>query len=186
MAKVDISRSLAIQGWMGDEELRWLAEQASTRTRVAEIGCWLGRSTVALAQHVNGWVTAVDTWRGSPEHEEMLRGKPDDWLQEEFIRNITGLGNVYVFQMESVAAARFLRKTFNIKYDMVFLDAGHDRDSIRADIRAWRGMLVPGGLLCGHDYQPSWPDVVEAVNELLPGAEKIPGDRNTIWFKVME
>lgn len=50
--------------------------------------------------------------------------------------------------------------------DFVFIDALHDLDSVRLDLRAWFPKVRSGGLFTGHDYNTKkWPGVVQAVNE---------------------
>ena len=66
------------------------------------------------------------------------------------------------------------------RYDMIFLDASHDYASVKADILAWMPLLAPGGLLCGHDLGPNWPEVEVAVRELIPDFKL---GANQIWFK---
>ena len=50
----------------------------------------------------------------------------------------------------------------------VFVDHGLDYETYKATIAAWRPKLREGGILCGHDYQPAWPGVVQAVDEACP------------------
>lgn len=74
----------------------------------------------------------------------------------------------------------------NASLDFVFLDAGHDYESVRDDIDAWLPKLKPGGLLCGHDYDhPDFPEwgVKEAANEFAEkhGLRVSTGD-NFTWF----
>ena len=52
--------------------------------------------------------------------------------------------------------------------DLIFLDADHRLEAIRADIAAWTPHVRAGGILCGHDYSPVWPAVVRAVDESGP------------------
>jgi hypothetical protein len=35
-------------------------------------------------------------------------------------------------------------------------------------------------MVCGHDYQDCWPDVIKAVHELLTGIKVVPG--GSIWY----
>ena len=160
-----IERALGIEGWMSEEELTWLAEQAKTHTRIAEVGSWRGRSTAALSDNTPGVVYAVDTWEGSPETDDdpaFEAGGPG-WLLEDFLAHAGA--NVMPLQTTSVKAAeRFaqLKETF----DLIFIDGAHDYESVTADINAWRPLLAKGGILCGHDYWPD-SDVRRAVNELL-------------------
>jgi len=140
----------------------------------------MGRSTRAMAESTAGTVYAIDTWRGSAEHADILKDKPPDWLKNEFLKNMTGLQNVKAVQLASLEAADMFQ---GCKFDMVFLDASHDYESVKADILAWRPLVAPGGLLCGHDY--NWTEVGRAVNELIPDVSAwcSPGwDDASIWY----
>jgi predicted O-methyltransferase YrrM len=56
---------------------------------------------------------------------------------------------------------------------LLFIDSSHDRDSVLAAFRAWRGALAPGAIVAFHDYDhPDYPGVRQAVAELeLAGRE---------------
>ena len=92
---VNVEKAMAIQGFINEASCRWLAEQASTRRRIVEIGSWRGRSTRAMGDHLreDGVLYAVDTWKGTPEDSHMtyLAGKPEDWLLQEFLSNLGDL-----------------------------------------------------------------------------------------------
>ena len=57
-------------------------------------------------------------------------------------------------------------------FDWVYIDAGHDYDSVTRDLEACRQKVKPGGYICGHDYI-TWSSalsrfgVVEAVNRFI-------------------
>lgn len=177
---IDISKALAIDGWMEKEELTWLAEQASTHKVIAEIGSWIGRSTRAIADNTRGVVFAVDTWTGAIEHQAGLlysqRKRKD--IITKFHENMEDLigRKVFPMNMPSVVAAAILAP----KFDMVFIDGAHDYQSVSEDIQNWSKLLKPDGLLCGHDYNPDWPQVVSAVKNNVPEVKKVP--RTDIWF----
>lgn len=50
--------------------------------------------------------------------------------------------------------------------DFVYHDAGHDYKDVIADIYDWWELISPQGIMAGHDYDPTHPGVVEAVNML--------------------
>lgn len=85
-----------------------------------------------------------------------------------------------VYHNDSTRVARILD---HLRADFVFIDADHSYEGVIADIRAWRPRVKPGGLLCGHDYEPRFPGVARAVAEAaaLYGWTVETGD-NFTWF----
>jgi len=67
-------------------------------------------------------------------------------------------------------------------FDMVFIDAAHDKYSVKKDIELWIGLIKPGGIISGHDYgQGRHPETESAVNELL-GKENIKTLPGYVWY----
>src|SRR5580658_4952793 len=156
---MNINRALSIEGnSLPAEELTWLAEQASRHNRIVEIGSNRGRSAAVLSDNTAGCVTAVDIWE-------------DASVFEAFKQNMRY--NVTPYKMTSLAAAAMFAEQ-GMTFDMIFIDAMHDYENVKADILAWRPLLVAGGLLCGHDYGRESVvgggqyDVTRVVNELFP------------------
>jgi Methyltransferase domain len=181
-SRVNITKALAIEGWMTQEELEWLATEASrlSVTRIAEIGSWMGRSTRAFADNIapDGIVYAVDTWKGSPECGTMDK-LPVDWIYDQFRLNLRDLdGRIRAMKAPSVEAAAAYPAP-EPRFDLVFIDADHSYESVKADILAWRPLVRHGGILSGHDYSTAWPGVIQAVTELVPGAKRGAG---SIWY----
>ena len=178
----------AIQGWMPAPELAWLAKTAEDRKIIVEVGSWKGRSTKALAASTPGVVYAIDHWEGSKDeidstHAEAVRLTPDG-LYAIFAANLAteiAAGRVVPIRADSVAGAARLRELLgDRKADMVFIDCDHSYEAVKRDIELYRTFLAPGGILCGHDYEPGGPGVIQAVNELVPGFSMGGG---TIWFR---
>lgn len=48
---------------------------------------------------------------------------------------------------------------------LLYLDAGHWKEDVLADLRAWVPKVMAGGLVCGHDYENIAYGVKEAVHE---------------------
>jgi SAM-dependent methyltransferase len=174
---------LVTTGFMSDPELEWLATQAAGHSRIAEIGCWTGRSTLALAMNTRGTVWAIDTWLGAPgDLDDILARNGFEWAFNEFRHNLRHCPNVYVKKKRSLDAARDFQPQ---SLDLVFIDAAHDYNSVANDIKAWEPLLIRGGLLCGHDYCDSrWPGVRRAVDELCPGRQVMQpnGGERSIWW----
>ena len=64
---------------------------------------------------------------------------------------------------------------------MVFIDAGHSYEEVKADIRAWGSKARV--LLCGHDYIGEWPEVMKAVDEEIGLLSGVGG--YSIWYKYL-
>jgi hypothetical protein len=54
---------------------------------------------------------------------------------------------------------------------LVFLDADHSYQATTADIHWARS--VGATVVCGHDYQPDWPGVLQAVDEAGGCSQKV-------------
>ena len=160
-----------IDGWMLFPELMWLNDMAKKYDSIAEVGSWKGRSTHALASGGKGTVTAIDTWKGATDPKDGTYGQD---VFAEFLNNMKEFKNVIVNRNESVEAAR---RYPDGQFDMVFIDATHTYDEVKADIEAW--LPKTKKLICGHDYSPQWPEVMKAVDETL----KKDGVVGTIWYK---
>lgn len=178
---VDIIRAQSVDGWMRPEELQWLAEQAQHHKLIVEVGSWLGRSTRAIADNMPGILYAVDTWRGEGIPEEFLANRSGNWLFDQFCSNLEDLirtpdYKVRPVQMTSVEAARYLG---HLRPTMIFIDAAHDKDNVMADYLAWKPLLAPGGLMCGHDWGS--PGVQAALDEVAPTACRATFPHGSIW-----
>lgn len=171
---MNIEHALTVEGWMTEAELAYLAGVASKCSHIAEVGSWKGRSTCALAANTKYDVLCVDTWKGSREHGIV---NPEE-LFTQFLANTQQYDwRVKWQKMTSLEAAALLGDE---SFDMIFLDASHDYQSVKADILAWTPLLTKGGILCGHDYDPpNWMGVKQAVEECVPGFRIVPG--TTIW-----
>lgn len=178
IAKV-VAKASAIDGWMMENELDWLARTANTHETIIEIGSWKGRSTKALALSTNGIVYAVDHWKGSESkraesHREAFDMGPDRFFEifGSNLRDEIKVGKVVPIRCESGDAVNLLRCLLMArggKADMVFIDADHTYESVSRDIKNYTPLLALGGILSGHDYCVGYPDVMRAVHELVPG-----------------
>jgi len=162
-----------IQGWIRAIELTWLYWVAKEMDNIVEVGCWKGRSTDALLAGCTGTVWAVDHFKGSPNESLVDWAKTED-IHKTFMKNVGHHKNLKLLRMDSLkAAGRFKDKSI----DMVFIDAGHEYEEVKADIKAW--LPKTKKLICGHDYGVNFEGVKRAVDELFGAVNAI----NLIWKK---
>ncbi len=158
----------AVEGWMDDIELVFLARAAAERKVIVEVGSWKGRSTKVLAVATPGVVYAVDTWKDKASWAAFRRNLAPELKSKKVIP----------LKLTSLKAAKSFVATAGANPDMVFIDAGRSYTAVKKDILAWQPLLVKGGLLSGHDYKAAKPGVVKAVDELVPQRYV----RLSIWY----
>lgn len=184
-----------IEGWMGAPGRRWLRARARTHSAIIEVGVWKGRSTHVIAKATRGKVWAVDHWRGTPQdpeqHERLYAAAVAEAgpnaVFREFRRNLApwiAVHRVVPVRADSVAAAALLLERYGRFADWIFIDADHSYEGCAGDIRAFRPLLIPGGLLSGHDYAENWPGVRRAVDELAAEVGPVTLGPSTIWSVV--
>lgn len=167
-----ITTSATIEGWMSAEELEWLAEAARSHSAIVELGCYLGRSTRALAENTPGKVYAVDDFKGPRDAEVSNRHS----IESRFRANVAGLPVVVMkANHRDLMAWDFI----GIPVDFMFIDGSHEYEHVAQDITLAKRVVRPGGLIAGHDY--GWPGVRRAVDELL-GEVQV---RGSIWHKTV-
>jgi hypothetical protein len=145
---------------------------------VLEIGSWAGRSAIEFVKGGAETVMCVDTWEGSKNDDgtKAYDGRFGTPL-EVFDRNtahLSGRIKRLVGRSPEAAAHPFLAD----KYDIVYIDAEHDFDSVLADIACWRKKA--GVAVAGHDYQ-LFESVREAVKEAFPFDVPLVYQGSNVW-----
>lgn len=171
---INIDKALHINGWMTPKELEWLALKAQERRNIVEVGCYLGRSTRALADNTPGRVVAIDDWFGPRDYELDNR----ESIYEAFLANMNGLiESAKVIALRQDHAKEPPKRLIEFA-DMVFIDGSHEYEHVARDIAMWKEKVPSGGLICGHDFH--LPGVQKAVMELLPSFSIAP--ETSIWY----
>lgn len=181
-----------IPGWYDWPDLYTRAVANLPPGILVEVGCYLGRSlchlgTLARASprkfHVVGvdWCVGSGPENGRDNHAEAVQEGLGSFAGT-LHRNVMSCGlqdHVSLLVASSAAAASVFPDR---SLSMVFLDARHDYESVRDDIRAWLPKVRHGGWLCGDDVgvpgepAPVWPGVRQALDAHLPGWRHEPHD----------
>lgn len=169
-----------ISEWTEPVEIAWLAEAAKHHTFIAEVGSYKGKSAKAMAWECSGKIVCVDSFH-DPIRETGENGNEVKATFEQNLRTELENGKVTLAQFTSIAGAEFCKTAYGcVPFDMIFLDASHDRENVRKDLEAWLPLLKPGGLFCGHDYQHAQGGVKAALQELGIITQVVCG---SIWVK---
>lgn len=138
---------------------------------VLEVGSWAGRSAIIMSESGAAHVTCVDTWGGNANDAgcksyDGSAGTPF----EVFQRNTAGR-NISAIKAKSPDAAQKFRDQ---QFDIVYIDAEHDYESVKADIQAWKPKAK--FVLAGHDYH-----VFDGVRKAVADCGLVPKVDGNVW-----
>ena len=130
----------------------------------AEIGVHFGHYSKVLFDNVpNLKLYCVDPW-GYYKTEKVITPK---LIMNRYVYAVVFLSqfNSELMRMTSEEAAKIVPDGY---LDFVYIDALHDYDSVKQDIKLWLPKIRNGGYIGGHDYgYPPLPDVKKAVDEIF-------------------
>ncbi len=193
-----------IHGWIdGKFDEQFTSFLKKDTSLIIEVGTWKGRSTIQMANCLKKFnpstkatIIAVDTWLGAPEFwtwglNDPTRGLSLNCLQGypqvfyTFTKNVKSYGHhdiIAPFPISSVQGADVL-KYYNISADIIYVDAAHEYEPVKADIEKYWPLLKPGGIMFGDDYLlPNWPGVVKAVDEFCKNNNLALSVNGVMWY----
>ena len=144
-------------------------KETNART-IIEVGTWKGASALNMAKIAIGMgiprneleIVCIDTFHGSWEHHTSMSFKPKNgdkkngrlMIYEQFLSNVVHKEYTDVitpFPIDSYNGALCL-KEWKISADLIYIDAGHDYDSVYADFKLYKDILRQGGYLLVDDW----------------------------------
>jgi predicted O-methyltransferase YrrM len=167
------------ENWFGYEDLySSMVNKFDSGSHFVEVGVWKGMSACFMAVEIinsgkNIRFDCVDTWEFFDSFTDISKGAYDD-LYEIFLKNIEPI-------KENIGIVRKLSWEAPSNYedeslDFVFIDAGHDYESVKKDLVSWLPKIKKNGVIAGHDYYHE--PVRRAVHEIIGGENITPG---TCW-----
>lgn len=138
------------------EDLPFLLNKMGLTNLGVEVGVLRGEFAAHILKYWKGKkLFCVDGWRhmtglidiNNPDHNGHL-----DNMAKAFMAVYGFQGRATLLRELSLEAAQLFP---NEAVDFVYLDAAHNYDNVRKDLRAWYPKIVRGGILCGHDYLDS-------------------------------
>lgn len=143
------------------DRLAALAAEVPGWGTIVEIGAHTGRSTLWLAAGSQGaHVVTVDPWPepGYTAHYEQAKSDDDPFefgtgqaVMDRFVENLNQHGaweRITALRMPSLEAARVWVNPIGL----LFLDAMHGYEDVRADCEAWLPKVSQGGVVALHDW----------------------------------
>ena len=149
---------------------------------ICEVGSWKGRSAINMAraakEHgIKTEIVCIDTWLGSSEHW-LYKNSPEFFaslrirngmpqLYFTFLANVVRAGMtdlITPFPTTSETAAAIFA-SYGTRFDLIYIDAAHEYESVKRDISLYFDLLSENGLLIGDDYIV-WEGVTRAANDV--------------------
>lgn len=167
-----------IPGWSDVEKLKGLAELASNVKEgglIVEVGSFCGRSAYAMGMNKDDSVKLlcvdmfIDEWLTNrkvedyPGTETCYGDKSQMYSYDTFIRNTNEVKNLDTIRMVFPYDEEYF--SFNKKIDLLFIDATHTYDAVRADIEQWCPHLKDDAVVVFDDYCDQFQGCIDAVNE---------------------
>lgn len=165
---------------------------------VAEIGVLRGMmSEYLLRKHPTLKLFMVDSWQTAEHQPDHYRATGDVHANHtdpgrvaSHRREAEGKakqfpGRAIIFPVASVEAAKAIDDR---SLDLVFIDADHSYEGVKADLAAWAPKVKAGGWLGGHDYKNPAPEfnfsgVDRAANEWASAwGVVVETDLNFTWW----
>ena len=143
----------------------------------AEIGVYKGRSTALfnvelINRNIEYNFYAIDHFMGSEEHDNTI-----DYYSIA-LQNLQPIINkINLIKNDSISESKNYQDNY---FDIVYIDASHDYESVKNDILHWLPKVKTGGIICGDDYEMGWIGVMHAVDEVFQNVS-VHGNQ---WFKI--
>lgn len=161
MNLLELATSIGVNGFLHSSELSQLVLLAANR-EVLELGSFEGLSAWGMAISAKH-ITCCDTFRANSAGQQQM---PQLTTLDAFKKATARFNNVTHFVGTSEEASR--SPLISPNFQMVFIDAMHDRENVKLDIQRWWPRVRPGGVLAGHDYaHEHWPGVKQAFDEIF-------------------
>lgn len=136
---------------------KWLAPHVGVPTAALEIGCYEGRATCWLLEHVlthpASSIACIDTFAGGHDHKHFAVSFAG--VKERFLANVAPYGDkMRLYEGES---ASVLRRFHAGPFDLAYIDGSHLAPDVLTDAVLVWPLLAPHATLIFDDYE--WPGV---------------------------
>lgn len=156
---------------------------------MAEIGCYAGESTLMFLQSGKiNTLYAIDPWSNKYTGKEDLSKKENKtikkvydnmkWAEDSFDVRVSPYKNVAKLKMTFDSAFYMIPSNL----DFIYIDGNHEYEYVCKDIILAINKIKTGGIIAGHDYQETYPGVIQAVKSYFQIVGKIKIYKDTSWL----
>jgi predicted O-methyltransferase YrrM len=126
-----------------------------------EIGSYAGDSTEIFCQSFKE-VISIDPWISNIG--DITNRCDMEQVYQNFIKRMEPYKNITVIRKYSYKIAQQFEPE---SIDVLYIDGSHEEPDVKQDILLYKGLVKPGGFICGHDYWNKFPGTVKAIDETL-------------------
>jgi hypothetical protein len=178
-----------IEGWFNmEKQYLELLDATPEGGTFVELGCYKGKSTSFIGVEIHKQKRdieffAVDSFQGatnSTDENEVKAYVGISDIEQTYLESIAPIGNKIqtIKSLSHEAADMFDDESV----DVLFVDAGHSREAVLNDLKAWYPKMKNNSIMAGHDYT-AWDGVNQAVTEVFGTPHKV---ENDCWFIYLE
>lgn len=135
--------------------------------KILEIGSWIGASAITWATAIqlynggSGQIFCIDSWESRPFNQINHSGwnlHMENLLKHDFAFDLFN-HNIQCSKMNSMihvirgVSSSIVSNLSNETFDIIYIDASHDYESVKRDIQNSKPKLVNSGVLCGDDLE---------------------------------
>lgn len=172
--------NLSIPGQVSEYQLKAIelvATLVPKNATIVETGSLYGRTSWAWAKSVDPSVTlyCVDPWVGNEGIRALEKQSGVEYSYQTFKSFVSDCPNLKPIQGFSPDCVRSWEKPIFLLYD----DAVHKNPGLKKNLDFWSGFLDKNGIICGDDFRPRFPDV---MNEATRFHASLGGDLFLVDF----
>jgi predicted O-methyltransferase YrrM len=175
-----------LEGWFNMEtQYLELLDATPEGGTFVELGCYKGKSTSFIGVEIHKQKRdinffAIDSFEGATNSNDVNEVKAYEGIseiEESYTYNVSPIGNkIKTIVSLSHEASQYFEDG---SVDCLFIDAGHSKEAVLNDLKAWYPKMKNNSIMAGHDWT-SWPGVKEAFLEYFKREpDKI---ENDCWF----
>jgi hypothetical protein len=163
--------------------LQIMCMDLNSKDVMVEIGCYTGESTDIWARYFKV-VYAIDPWEIGMNITEGVDSEMvspmEEGIEEKFDLMAKKHNNIIkIKDYDKNVIDNFKDESL----DFLYIDALHTEKELTRQLTLWLPKVKRTGVIGGHDYHPSYPGVIVAINNVIGYPDKIYTDMGCSWTK---